>query len=172
MKTPRTHIVAAVCFFCLFFVTACGSSEKKSNAESESPETPQSESHSSGPRMYFQVDTEAVAALKKGDSFMLATEDSALVLQLQIRRVEQSVGDITAITANIENKDTGLATLLFRDQKLTGLLHIYPKNMRYQIRYDSTKAAHYLKELQPEDLDELEGSEPLIPKKNVPQGNP
>lgn len=105
--------------------------------------------------------------LRQGDVFEITNTRRNETHKLVIRRVQETLPGLLSISANIETKDTGLATLILRDkERLLGTLHFYKENTRFRIAFDSAASRHYLTELSPEELDELEGGSPLDPSKD------
>ena len=89
-----------------------------------------------------------------------------MALTLDVRRVQETIPGITTISANIGNKETGLATLLLRDNRLTGMVELYKENKKYRVQYDTAQNASYLQKILPEEMDVLEGAKPLSPGEN------
>ncbi len=111
----------------------------------------------------IEVDMNVVNSIKKGGSFVIRKEEGGEEFNLQVRRVQQTIPGITSISANIEDQGTGLASLLLRDGQLTGIMDLYKQKVRYRVGYDSVAGAHYVQEMLKEEMDVLQGSEPLVP---------
>lgn len=127
--------------------------------EKKTPETePVSESE-----QYISLDTSNFSDLSRGDTLSIKVDDSEVKYQLVVRRVEEAIPGIMSISANVGDVETGAANLIFREGRLSGFMDIYEPNERWQIEYNDEKDAYYLKEIKPEDRDELEGGVPLTP---------
>lgn len=111
----------------------------------------------------IEVDMSVVSSAKKGDSFTITKADGSRVFNLEVRRSQETIPGITSISANIEDRGTGLASLLLRDGKLSGLMDLYKERTRYRVGYDLVKGAHYVQEMPKEEMDVIQGSEPLSP---------
>ena len=145
---------------------ACGKTEQNETPAKPDSQSVQPEDTTDNERLYVNLDVAAASALKQGDTLRIGMEGQDKVFNLQIRKLQESIPGITSISANIESRDTGLATLILRDGKLSGMLDLYSQNLKYRVQYDSTRQSHYLEELLPEDLDQMEGSAPLEPGKS------
>jgi hypothetical protein len=120
----------------------------------------------SAEKYYFEMDLEFLSSLKRGDTFEITTTNREMALTLDVRRVQETIPGITTISANIGNKETGLATLLLRDNRLTGMVELYKENKKYRVQYDTAQNASYLQKILPEEMDVLEGAKPLSPGEN------
>lgn len=134
----------------------CGSEDKKK------PEVSSSESHAL-PKIYVSTDLPEMSELSEGDTLKITVDETDEMYQLIVRKVQENIPGIQSISADIGNRESGLATLIFRDGRLSGFMDIYKSNKRWQIEYDDEKNAYYLNVIMPEDRDELEGGEPLTP---------
>jgi hypothetical protein len=101
--------------------------------------------------------------LSSGDTLSIKQNESDSSYQLVIRRVQETIPGIMSISANVEDQDTGLATLIYRDGQLSGFMDMYKSNTRWQIEYDSLNSGYYLTKIDPDSIDELEGGEALSP---------
>ncbi|MCH2449297.1 MAG: hypothetical protein MK198_04050 [Gracilimonas sp.] len=120
----------------------------------------------SAEKYYFETNLEFLSSLKRGDTFEITTTNREMALTLDVRRVQETIPGITTISANIGNKETGLATLLLRDGRLTGMVELYKENKKYRVQYDTTQNASYLQKILPEEMDVLEGAKPLSSGEN------
>ncbi len=163
MKIIPSTFVVLILVLSLF---SCSKKEQKKegSVEKEVPPTQSIQEDSlSAEKLYFEADMKALGLLKKGDTFEIKTKDGEKAMTLGVRRVQETIPGITSISANIENKETGLATLLLRDGRLSGMLELYQENTKYRVKYDTVQNAPYLQEMVPDELDVLEGGEPLKP---------
>jgi hypothetical protein len=167
MKEAKTGFYIVVVVVGFLMLTSCGKQEKKSPQTSEEPQEIQAEDSLSAKKEFVEVDMSTVSSIKKGESFEIKVQNEDQAFQLQVRRVQESIPGITSISANIGDRDTGLATLLLRNGKLSGILDLYKEGKSYKVGYDSTASAHYIQEILPEDRDELEGSAPLVPGRDT-----
>lgn len=120
----------------------------------------------SAEKYYFETDIKAIGSLKRGDTFEITTRNGEMALTLDVRRVQQTIPGITSISANIGNKETGLATLLLRDGRLTGMAELYKENKNYRIQYNAAQNSSYIQEILPGEMDVLEGGEPPNSREN------
>lgn len=141
-------------------ISACGGSEKKEKAEISNPKSVDPVEKA---RMYFKANMSKMSDLSKNDTLTFNLSNSDEKFQLMIRKIEETMPGILSISADVENKGTGLAFLLYRDGGISGFIDMYGSNQRFQIMYDQEPDAYYLNEIKPEDRDELEGGIPLTP---------
>lgn len=109
---------------------------------------------------YIQIDVSAVGSAEQGNQIEVVNNYRDEIYTLMIRKVQEAIPGVISISANIEDRETGLAILTITDEQISGSLEFYNRNLRYQIRYDSTQGSYYLVEIKE---DALEGSEPLDP---------
>lgn len=131
-------------------------------AEKKAPETetvPAAE-------QYISLDISAFSDLSQGDTLSVRVDDSEVSYQLIVRRIQENIPGVVSISANVGDVETGSANLIFREGRLSGFMDIYEDGKRWQVEYNAEKDAYYLKEIKPEDRDELEGGEPLTPPNN------
>lgn len=162
IKKISSTILMAVITMAL--LTACGSGDPKE--EVNNPEIPDAEViEENEPKAYFQLDTQAISSLKKGDSytFPMGETDS---LKLRVRQARTMMPGVFSISADIVNEETGLATLVIKEDKISGSLDIYDENKLYYVRFDSAGNSYYLEEMDKSDLDSKEGSVPLETPEN------
>jgi hypothetical protein len=171
MRDSKKGWPLAILFVGLITLSACGGEKK--NAEEQEPIAEETEQMENQPvknadslstdKETIDVDMSKVNSLKKGDSFIIQKADGSESFNLKVRRVQETIPGITSISANIEDQGTGLASLLLRDGKLTGLMDLYKARTRYRVGYDSVAGAHYVQEVLREEMDIKEGSAPLVP---------
>ncbi|MTI87365.1 MAG: hypothetical protein FH748_05290 [Balneolaceae bacterium] len=118
------------------------------------------EKEKAAPKIYVDLSFEEVSALSQGDEFNLSLGDSGVV-HLKVRTVRSQIPGTTSIAADVEDKETGLASLILRDNKISGTVNIYSKDYMYYIKHDGDEKGYYLEEVKKEDQDILEGSKPL-----------
>lgn len=149
---------------------SCGKKEREEATPAPAESQISQEAHkdsTSAEKYYFGIDRDFLGSLKQGDTFEIATRNQEMIYKLNVRRVQEAIPGITSISANVEDTNTGLATLLFRDGKLTGVLDIYKGGIKYRVQYDSSESTHFLQEILPEEMDALEGGTPLSPRKGM-----
>lgn len=133
--------------------------EKKDTEDQTQVEN--NEAQISQEKEFIEVDVSAFFSLGQGDTLEITNIRRNRTYTLIIRRVQETMPGLLSIAANIDDRDTGLATLVLQDNKLSGSLELYKEKLRYQVAYDSASSKHYLTEINPEDLDILEGGAPL-----------
>ncbi|MEX0608739.1 MAG: hypothetical protein WD016_10320 [Balneolaceae bacterium] len=149
-------IVIAFCF------SACGGSEKKPSIVPIQNEE-LIEKHLGDSLSYLDVEASQLSELEQGDEFELKTETGE-AYPLIIRRVDEPMPGFKTVTANIEDRETGLATFVIEDNRITGSLNLYKENRQFNILLHDLTGKYYLKEVDETEQDVLEGSEPLNPK--------
>ncbi|MCP9291269.1 hypothetical protein [Gracilimonas sediminicola] len=169
MKNTIPIFVALVSVLSLF---SCSNKEQEKEASVMKEVKPNQSEPSdtvSAEKYYLEADIEALSVLKKGDTFEVKTKEGQMALTLDVRRVQETIPGITSISANIGNKEKGLATLLLRDGRLTGMLDLYQENKKYRVQYDTERNASYIQEILPGEMDVLEGGKPLNPGESTRQ---
>lgn len=145
----------------IMLVISCGE-EKQENSK----DTSQTEEKADVQvQEFIDVDISAMSSLEQGDRVEITNEHRDELYNLQVRKVQETMPGVLSISANIEDRETGLAIMTIADEQLSGSFEFYKENLRYQIRYDSVQSRHYLLEIK-EDND-MEGSAPLeYPEEN------
>lgn len=145
-------------------LTACGTGDPKE--EVNNSEVPEAEAiEENKPKAYFQLDTQTISSLKKGDSFTFPMSETDS-LELRVRQARTMMPGVFSVSADIVNEETGLATLVVKEGRVSGSMDIYDENKLYYVRYDSTGNSYYLEEMDKSDLDTKEGSVPLETPEN------
>lgn len=98
--------------------------------------------------------------MDRDDLLVLHLPDD-IYLQVTVLRVQQPLGEITTVTAQFNDSLTGTVTLNHENGRTIGDIDITSENRKFQIRYDSNVNLHYLMEVDPSNLDNLPGAEPL-----------
>lgn len=153
---------------------ACGNKSSKSG-ETESETTTQTEKSSvetevqnevtkESTRTYIEIDMAALEEAQKGDRINLEFTDLEKSYELIVQRVQEQVPGIKSISANIENKETGLATMNLRDDRLSGIIDLYGEGLRYRIGYDSDENSYFVMETEVKSREERAGDDPMTPK--------
>lgn len=137
----------------LFTITACGEEEKKEEAP-QSSEIVDIKTDSNF--IYFDLDVDTLKKIKSGQEYTMTVSDEK-EYRLIVRQARQNIPGVYAISANIENKETGLASIIIQDDRATGSIDLYKTNQSYHIRYDSLEASHYLVEIEREVRDSKNG---------------
>lgn len=145
---------------CLFMASCTKTEQGKL---SEAPGEP---SEKTFEKIYLTLDVGQVSSLESGDEYILRTEDEQREFVLQVQRVQETMPGIITIAANVEDRDTGLASLVIKNNRITGSLDLYKENIRYKVRFDSTSNSHYIQEMTPEEREQREGGTPLLPSQN------
>lgn len=134
--------------------------------QEKSSETPGEQSEENFEKIYLTLDVEQISSLESGDEYIFSTEDEQREFELRIRRIQESMPGIITIAADIEDRDTGLASLVIKDNRIIGSLDLYEENIRYKVRFDSTSNSHYIQEMTPEEREQREGGTPSLPSQN------
>lgn len=138
------------------FQFGCGSNEKRTSENNQLTETEST-------RLYVNPSLPDMSNLVQGDTLSIEVKDSEEIYWLKVRRVQETIPGIMSISAFVEDQQTGQATLIYRDGRLSGFMDMYKTNVRLQLEYDEDTKAYYLNEIDPDEIDELEGGEPLTP---------
>lgn len=156
MKVRTYSIHALGALLMLFLITSCGN---KKQTESQS-----SEEASQANPIYTDLTMEGVRSVKKGDTLSVSLTDSDERYRLAVRDNKETLPGIQSIRADVEDKETGAASIFIRDGKLSGSIQLYEQNLFYTLKYDSARSAYYLMEIPEDEREELPGSAPLIPQ--------
>lgn len=140
---------------------AC-SSETKTKTEA-APESKVEEQSSS--KTMINLDISELAKANQGDAIEVTLQDGSSYSMI-IQRKEETMPGIVSISAIINNKETGLATLILRDNKLAGNVAMYEVGLSYSVSYDEESQQHYIIEVDPNEKDVLPGGDPLKAPKN------
>ncbi|MEX0846012.1 MAG: hypothetical protein WD022_12065 [Balneolaceae bacterium] len=164
LKTTGTLILIAGLFV---FSNSCGNenqkAQKTSTNDMENSEV-YDEAADSSSMYYIEIDLSKLEELSQGDKINLSLIDQDKSYTLVVRRAQETMPGILSISANIEDRETGLASLNFREGRLTGMLDFYKENTRYRVSYDPKKNMHFILEVLPSERDEKEGGDPMTPK--------
>ncbi|SMO63871.1 hypothetical protein [Gracilimonas mengyeensis] len=166
MKFPNFLHTSLSLFLICIVAIGCGPSDNKTsekpNADSAPIEAP-SQPTLTQQKEYIKtnVPISSLNELSQGDSMNITNTIRNETYTLKIRSVRNTLPTVVSITANIEDRETGLATLSIKDNQLFGMLEFYKENLRYQVAYDSAAGQAYLVERPFENEDELEGGTPL-----------
>lgn len=170
MKRQSTFYPLWGVLFLAVAFASCGQENKETVPDGEESGAEQAPVEDTQPQLsqeqeYIEVNIDTLRSLKQGDQISMENTRRSETYNLVIRRVQETMPGLISISANIEDRDNGLATLILRDNdRLSGMLQFYKENQRFQIAYDSAAVQHYLTEVNPEEIDELEGGKPLEPK--------
>lgn len=159
MKPSKIVWSVIVGLTCLTFLSCGQSKENGSAPDAQNTDTVDVN------LLYFQTDLSRIPELSKSDTLTFDMVNAEEDYQLIINRIQESIPGIMAISARVENIATGSASLIFREGTLSGFIDISKTNKRLQVMYDSS-GTYYLREVLPEDRNELEGSAPLTPPKD------
>lgn len=129
-----------------FTIIACGEDEKKEET-TQSSEIVDIKTDSNF--TYFDLDVESLKKIKSGQEHTMRVSDEK-EYRLIVRQAKQNIPGVYAISANIENKETGLASIIIQNDRATGSIDLYKTNQSYHIKYDSLEASHYLVEIERE----------------------
>ncbi|WP_428235680.1 hypothetical protein [Gracilimonas sp.] len=157
-----TFIIGLSCLLAI----SCGKTEQKNGQDAEPNGQAQvlNEDTTQTEKLYVEMDVEAIPSLKKGDTFQIKMADSeGEEMNLQIRRIQETIPGITSVSALVENSEKGQATLTVKGQKVTGIIDLFDQKKKYTFGYDSTMNSYYLSLMNPEDMDILPGSAPVTP---------
>lgn len=142
---------------------ACAKADKASN---ESASYSQEESTQTQPRISLELDVEELTSSGPGDELSVTLADGS-VYSLQIRQMEETMPGIVAISAYVNDQETGQATLILRDGKLAGSVNMYSDGMSYELGFDEDSGSHYIIPVNPEERDVLPGgTPPEMPDRN------
>ncbi len=136
----------------LLLQLGCGNEKKNTTEKNAEPA-----------KIYVSTKLNGITEVAAGDTLRIDVNETDEMYQLIIRRIQENIPGIKSISAVIGDQETGLATLIYRDGRLSGFMDMYVTNKRWQIEYDEENNSYYLNEIKPEDRDELEGGEPLTP---------
>ncbi len=142
---------------------ACAKAEK---TPGESESTTQQETVQVPSQIFVELDMEKLSASKSGDKLSLSLSDGS-TYTLQIQRIEETMPGIVAISAYINDQETGQATLILRDGKLAGSVNMYSDGISYEVGFNEDSDSHYLVPIDPDDRDVLPGGTPP----EMPEGN-
>ena len=140
---------------------SCGKTPEQKGAKVSENQPVQSEGSVATDKYFFEADSAALSALKQGDTYVISVPEQEKAFDLKVQRVQETIPGITSISANIVDRETGLATLMWRDGRLSGTLDLYKENLKYTVQFDTSRKAHFIRELKAEETKELEGGEPL-----------
>lgn len=152
-----------ICLLVLLTGVNMGCSGESKEQPEEAMETPAFSS-----RFYLDLNADRVVGLQKGDTLSIPVNDSTTV-QLIIRRTSRPMEGVFSVSADIEKKETGTASLVVQEGYVAGNMNIFAQDQILYIRYDSLKNQHFIRSVPKEDLEILEGDEPLKPP--VENGN-
>lgn len=156
MEIKRGFIVLLFSAFTVILL-GCGGSEKQPQDESAAPDE-------NVQKVQVVMDLSAMNDLSEGDTLSITkTGPEEKKYNLVVRRVQETIPGIMSISALVADRDTGMASLIYRDGQLSGFMDMYESAVRWQINYDSTKKAYYLTEMAMDDIEEMEGGEALTP---------
>lgn len=138
----------------------------KAEKPSQQKQTVQDSEVASAPeRIFIELDIAEVASSKVGDEISISLADGSSY-SLLIQTKEQVMPGITNISAFINDKETGQAVLVFRDNKLAGSVNMYSDGKTYQLGYYEESEQHFLVLVDPTKKDVLPGGAPLeVPRK-------
>lgn len=139
-------------------VTLLGCGDSDEEASKVSPDTEKTVQ-----KVPVSLDLSVMPELSEGDTLTIKKNETDERFDLVIRRTQETIPGIMTISANVNDQQTGLATLIYRDGQLSGFMDMYESNIRWQINFDSVDSSYYLTEINPEDIDEIEGGEALTP---------
>lgn len=158
MKVRTYSITALGALLMFFFITSCGSKKENESSETTSENVAQSKP------LYTDLTLERVQGLNKGDTLTISLTDSDEVYRLAVQDNKETLPGIQSIRADVEDQETGAASLFIRDGKLSGSMQLYGQNLFYTLKHDSVQSAYYLLAIPEEDRKELPGSAPLVPQ--------
>ncbi len=116
--------------------------------------------------VFVEVDTDALSKLSQGDSLPIELSDGSSYT-LQINRIGETMPGIISISAYVNDRDTGQATLILQDGMLNGRVQMFNEKMTYTLGFEEYTNKHFIAPVDPEEKDVIQGSEPLeIPKSN------
>jgi ribosomal protein L28 len=167
MKLSKQLVWLSLTVGIMCSLSACGASDKK---ESKAAQKKEAQKEAASQIEKLDVSAEALKTVKKGGELEIKNLKEDTVYTLNIHRVQESVPGIMSISADIGGEDNAQASLIVRDGKLFGILNFYTKGALYEVGYDTTLNSQYMKKMGPENLDEKEGSKPLVPNQK-PLGN-
>ncbi|MDR9417615.1 hypothetical protein [Gracilimonas sp.] len=162
MKVRTYSFIALGALLMLFLITSCGN-KKENETENQTSETT-SENVAESNLIYTDLTLERVQGLNKGDTLTVSLTDGDEVYRLAVRDNKETLPGIQSIRADVEDKETGAASIFIRDGKLSGSMQLYGQDLYYTIKYDSVQASYYLMEIPEGEREELPGSAPLVPK--------
>ncbi len=145
----------------LFLALGCGASEEKKKSISDASNSSSMNDTAKKTPIIFEPGN--IAELKKGDQFTISSTDTSIAFNLEVRRLQETVPGIISISAFVEEMKTGQAVLILRDEKISGQIDLFKQNIKYLVAYDSADGTHYIQEVNSDSLDEIEGSQPLVP---------
>lgn len=114
---------------------------------------------------WIEVERAGLKSIQKGDTISIRKMESGEEIKLHVRRVSETVPSIISISANTKSSAIANATLILRNQQLTGIIDVYEERVRYNVAFDSVEGRPYIQKIKMGKEDELEGGEPLTPKK-------
>ncbi|MFU8812084.1 MAG: hypothetical protein ACNA78_03895 [Balneolaceae bacterium] len=95
-----------------------------------------------------------------GDTLRFYLDGETPYLAL-VQRVQEQVPGIETLTAAIHSPEPGHLSLVLRGDQISGTIQLYGQNRHFILSYDGASGYHLLAELDPEQLDIREGSEPM-----------
>ncbi|MEQ9308023.1 MAG: hypothetical protein RLN90_01110 [Balneolaceae bacterium] len=137
----------------LFF--ACSKADKADNKASTSAENVLSES-----KKIIEVDRLQLVEINEGDTIDINL-NGEIWNQLKVTLVESSMPRIIGVSADIVDGETGHASFILRDGKMSGTITLYTQGETYNLRYDEAVAKHYIELVNREQKNVLLGGEPL-----------
>lgn len=155
MRSKSAYLLLSL-FAIPVLLSGCGNSEEESSNVAPKPEK-------SVQKVPVSLNLSKIAQLSEGDTLTIMSNDTDERFDLVIRRTQETIPGIMSISANVNNQQTGLATLIYREGQLSGFMDMYESKIRWQVNFDSTDNGYYLTEIDPEDIDEMEGGEALSP---------
>ncbi len=142
---------------------ACAKAEKAPN---ETASNGQEESSQTQSKILLELDIEALTSSDPGDELSVKLADGS-VYTLQIRQMEETMPGIVAISAYVNDQETGQATLILRGGKLAGSVNMYSDGINYELGFDEDSGSHYITPINPEERDVLPGgTPPEMPDRN------
>jgi hypothetical protein len=150
----RRNVLSLILLLAL--LTSCGREQQKPEASVVEQEEPSSNEQ----RLYFDIEMEKMNGIAAGDKLSVSL-DNGEEYPLIIESVRETIPGMTSIIANVGDRDTGQAALVYRDSTLVGTVDLYSEGTSFQVYFDSETGRHYLTPRS--DADELEGGEPLTP---------
>ena len=142
---------------------ACAKAEK---TPGESESSTQQETVQATSQILVELDMEKLSASESGDELSFSLSDGS-VYTLKIQQMEETMPGIFAISAFVDDRETGQATLILRNGKLAGSVNMYSDGMRYELGFDEDSDSHYLLPINPDERDVLPGGTPP----EMPDGN-
>lgn len=154
MKYKKERLTQILTIALLLFF-ACSKADKVDNKSSNSNEAEMSES-----KKVIDVDSLQLVDISEGDTIDINL-NGEIWNQLKVTLVESNMPRIIGVSADIVDGETGHASFILREGKMSGTITLYTQGETYNLRYDEAVAKHYIELVNRDQKNVLLGGEPL-----------